>query len=62
MSQLPPLPKPQWLGDIHGYTEAQLLAHQAAVVEACAKAVESLERNGAWITKVETLDAIRSMK
>jgi len=65
---LPPLPEPayqhygRYLEPVVGYTEAQMLAYRDATVEACAESVEALERNGAWVTREEVLNAIRSMK
>jgi hypothetical protein len=62
---LPELPEPAYtdsaLHEPTTYTEAQLLDYRAAVIEACAKEVEALERNGAWVTREEVLNAIRSL-
>ena len=73
---LPPLPEPagklgyeartqwedDWISSEDAYTESQLREYAAQVVEACAKSVEALERNGAWVTREEVLNAIRRMK
>lgn len=56
---LPPLPKPQWLGDIHGYTEAQMLALRAATVEACAKVCDEADKS---THPADLADAIRGME
>ena len=65
--KLPELPKPQWLGDIHGYTEAQMLALRATTVEACAKVCESEACSCCWTEDATEMaahltDAIRGME
>jgi len=42
------------------YTAEQVAAAIAAEREACAKVVEAIERNGAWVTKEEAAAAIRA--
>lgn len=44
------------------YTEAQLLAYRAEVIELCANAIHEIPRNGAWVTKVEAIEALEKLK
>jgi hypothetical protein len=69
MTTLPPLPEPEIIGvagfcdDGIGYTEAQMLAFQAATVEACAALCESRQTPGTGSVAIlqGTSDAIRAM-
>ena len=70
---LPPLPEPAM--KLHGkrgkqitpetmdwFTEAQLLADRAAVIEACAKLLENASGTGEIISCISAANAIRSLK
>ena len=64
---IPPLPEPNVYGDNGGeyYTEAQMLAHQAAVIKACAKVADNIviqTVGHSAATADQIADEIRSMK
>ena len=44
------------------YSEAQMRQAIRDAVEEAAKVCENMERNGAWITKLEAATAIRKLK
>jgi hypothetical protein len=49
-----------WHDELERFAALAFAAGAAAEREACAKACEAIERNGAWVTKQEAAAAIRA--
>ena len=67
----PPLPKPAMRMPFGVYednratplfTEDQLIAYRAEVIEMCANAIHEIPRNVAWVIKVEAIETLEKLK